>query len=361
MRRMVLLGWPRGCASAVRAGSWLSGAVSAKARRAAGGAGASATLCGAGLARACSDETCTASQQGLPIDCEGVWQRGQSSPADITRSMATQRQPSSAGSTPVAAVQAASASARTRANIILMVCPSGRSDKMGPEMVRGTLVLFLAGCGFEPIESMPDLMGAPCTLVPHAGCGKDEKCAWLAGLTRCVPDGTVGPGGRCVTSRDGDDCMGGAECDFVGPGGFGVCAPYCVSDGNCTALSLGAANPSRCRFPAGLPPRCSIPCDPLSSPSGCPTSEFGCYLTSTAGGSSPAVTECMPAGPAAPVGGNCDGLAGCVAGALCVTGTSGHCRQICTLAAPTQCAAGEDCVALGSGLDTYGACCPPGC
>ena len=129
MRRMVVLGWPRGWTPAARAKSCVSQAATAKFNSAVIGAGASAILCGAGLARACSADTWTASQQGLPMDCAGVWQRGQSSSGDIDRSMATQRQPSSAGSTPVAAVQTARARAKTRANITLMIEPLWRSDK----------------------------------------------------------------------------------------------------------------------------------------------------------------------------------------------------------------------------------------
>src|SRR2546423_9745872 len=49
----------------------------------------------------------------------------------MERSIATQRVPFIAGNTPVAAVQAASAKARTRANILLMIGPGGQSDKSG--------------------------------------------------------------------------------------------------------------------------------------------------------------------------------------------------------------------------------------
>jgi hypothetical protein len=217
----------------------------------------------------------------------------------------------------------------------------------------------LCACGFAAEKAPDDLAGAPCTVVPHAGCPPGDKCVYFGGGTRCTPDGTVPPAGRCTTSRDDDTCMGAATCDFVGDGGFGVCAPYCVTDGNCTPYSLSPANPSRCRFPAGEPPRCTIPCDPLRSPLGCPTSEFGCYLVSTAGGSSPAVSECIPAGLMTPIGGNCDHTYDCVAGAMCLFSVSGTCRQLC--ATDAQCSGTDTCVRTGSLNDTYGVCCPPGC
>jgi hypothetical protein len=204
----------------------------------------------------------------------------------------------------------------------------------------------------------PDVLGdsrSVCEPTSPGTCGTGRTCyvgcfgAEAAAL--CTAAGARTAGENCTTNAD---CEPGAQCLGLGCGS--ICVRHCKGDGDC-----GAGRCSR-TIPCGTQPSsfrfCSQACDPRGGvASGC-ASGLGCFFF--AGD----VVTCDCPGPKrmAEEGTNCNELADCKPGLVCVgmgaAGTAAVCRPVCKLA-DNDCAVGRTCMPLRNpDFTVWGACLP---
>ncbi|HTJ46130.1 MAG TPA: hypothetical protein VL463_28690 [Kofleriaceae bacterium] len=218
-------------------------------------------------------------------------------------------------------------------------CPPGQScDVSHFVCVEGGLP---AAADARPDAPAPDGAMIGCTLVPQAGC-ESGKCtidpSQPMGDPICGPASDNGIGEACAGGAPDDTCTAGGACIWQ------VCLPVCTTSPD----TCGADICVRFQRIAGVcTPRCNVLTSPACANLG--THAATCYLGDVGTG------QCeVPIGAVA-VGGACNALNECVAGAGCVFNT---CRRYCDhdafpdLQAP-QCAATERCLLIHDGI---GAC-----
>lgn len=156
----------------------------------------------------------------------------------------------------------------------------------------------------NPITQVGCLAGQKCTLVP------DELNPTLR-RTVCLAEGTVPLDGPCTTdpATGADDCAGGLLCSA------GTCMEFCSASPN--SCSSG----TQCVVLSGLVDStdvglCEVVCDPLFSPSGCPSGE-ACYVNV---GQQTSLCA-LPAGTATQ-GVDCQFINTCTAGYSCILNNS---------------------------------------
>jgi hypothetical protein len=201
---------------------------------------------------------------------------------------------------------------------------------------------------------------------PGSACGTNQTCGLLCSdppdrpaVGMCYGAGVGKPGESCASNND---CETGSQC-FIAPGcGVKTCLRFCNHDDT----MCGEQN-AYCNVPVpcgNTPPftACSRPCDPTGTGTvGCATG-LSCfvYVGETTDCACPGLGG---VGVACTQNSDCNKVAtcaGCQPGLSCVVpvaGTSsGTCRPICALAAPT-CPSGTTCHAFdGSTRLVYGFC-----
>ncbi|MBN1773430.1 MAG: hypothetical protein JXB32_19365 [Deltaproteobacteria bacterium] len=120
-------------------------------------------------------------------------------------------------------------------------------------------------------DTDPDVEPTACDPVTQEPCGAGSRCAWVAsgpetGEARCIPEGTVEPGGTCTSGPAGDDCGRGLQCLGGETGGTcraicGLTPDTCVTGYNCTSYGGLFTDPETGAATAGL---CTPSCDPLT-------------------------------------------------------------------------------------------------
>jgi hypothetical protein len=204
----------------------------------------------------------------------------------------------------------------------------------------------------------PDGLGdsrSVCEPTSPATCGAGRTCyvgcfgSEAAAL--CTAGGARKAGDSCANNSE---CEPGTQC--LGLGCSSVCVRHCRSDGDCGGGRCNrpipcTAQPSGFRF-------CSQVCDPrASAASGCATGQ-GCFFFA----GDVVTCDCPGQGRLAEEGTNCNALADCKPGLICVgmgaTGTAAVCRPVCKLS-ENDCAAGRTCMPLRNpDFTVWGACIP---
>jgi hypothetical protein len=203
---------------------------------------------------------------------------------------------------------------------------------------------------------------------PSSACGANQTCGLLCSADQpaigmCYAAGPGKPGDTCANNNE---CAPGSQCFTFTAAGCSVmtCLRFCNNDdAMCGEQGAYCNVPIQC---GTTPPfaACSRPCDPTRTGTvGCATG-LSCFIYTGE------TTDCACAGQgdlgaACSQNSGCNGEAGCAgcrAGLSCVVptgsaaGTSGACRPICALAAPT-CPTGTTCHAFeGSTHLLYGFC-----
>jgi hypothetical protein len=194
-----------------------------------------------------------------------------------------------------------------------------------------------------------------CEPTVAASCGGARACTvgcfGVEAAALCTAGGARKAGEACTTSAD---CEPGTQCLGLGCGSF--CVRHCRGEADC-----GGGRCSRA-IPCGGQPSsfqfCSPACDPRpGATSGC-ASGLGCFFF--AGD----LVTCDCPGPRrmADEGTNCNDLADCKPGLICVGtgagGTAPVCRPVCKLS-DGDCAAGRTCMPLRNpDFSVWGACLP---
>jgi len=204
---------------------------------------------------------------------------------------------------------------------------------------------------------------------PSSACGTNQTCGLLCSspptqpaVGMCYVAGTGKPGDPCTGNGN---CAPGSQCFTAAGCGATTCLRFCNHDD----AMCGEQN-AYCNVPiaCGTTPSfgaCSRPCDPTG------TGTIGCAAGLSCFVYAGETTDCACAGlgdvgAACTQNSGCNGetnCAGCRAGLSCVVPTgsvagasSGACRPLCTLAAPT-CPTGATCHAFdGSTRRIYGFC-----
>lgn len=167
----------------------------------------------------------------------------------------------------------------------------------------------------------PPLAGGVCNHFPACGCAADQVCRQNNSLHEmsCFGTDNIAEGADCANLV----CAAGLDCVE------NVCAPYCITDSDCSAAP-GAQKCEQIDWLDGTPipgvSVCARICDPVhpqnpKSPlQSCPAS-FRCDPLNNA----PGATVCSPAGTAT-MGSSCTIDTDCIAGLFCAANS---CRAYC--------------------------------